>query len=195
MIRGDLGKKFSSVLPDPSLFGKYVYHCNAQDASGDIAFSALQVPVGWARDPLANYLPKLSEDIPVTMLYGSKTWMDIQTPFLIKNMMKNQVEIAFIPDSGHHVYIDNKDCFNIAVHLTVQQQLANLEASFPDCRYSLKPKGIVLIIPPPATIVTDTPTTTTTTTTTTTATTTVLTTMTLTTTLSEKSITLVEKSQ
>jgi len=139
--RPDLAVKFQHLLSDKAVSTAYIYHCNAQDPSGDMAFSCLQIPVGWARDPVARHLPNLPEDIPVSIIFGKKTWMDVSTTLLIAKKMKPFVEIVLIPDAGHHVYIDNLPLFNQAIILCGNQKLCDME-NVPDVNFTSKGKGV-----------------------------------------------------
>jgi len=96
--RPDLVQKFQHLVRDKSVCSSYFYHCNAQDASGDIAFSNLKIPFSWAVDPLEFYLPKLPRDLRVSMIYGKNTWMDINAAILIAPAMRCFVEMVLIPD-------------------------------------------------------------------------------------------------
>lgn len=43
---------------------------------GESAFHALMFSFGWAKNPMVKRMHKLSDDIPITLLYGSKSWVD-----------------------------------------------------------------------------------------------------------------------
>lgn len=44
--------------------------------SGESAFHAMMQHFGWAKNPIVRRMDKLSPDIPITLLYGSRSWVD-----------------------------------------------------------------------------------------------------------------------
>lgn len=113
-FRGDLREKFRSKLQDDChKFLNYIYHCNAQTATGESAFKALALPYGWPKNPLIHRLMDLHESVTLTFIYGSRSWID-KTPgeFLRDCMRPNRVTVNEIEGSGHHVYADKYNEFN-----------------------------------------------------------------------------------
>eukprot|EP01119_Soliformovum_irregulare_P012237 TRINITY_DN3169_c0_g1_i1.p1 TRINITY_DN3169_c0_g1~~TRINITY_DN3169_c0_g1_i1.p1 ORF type:complete len:329 (+),score=65.23 TRINITY_DN3169_c0_g1_i1:54-1040(+) len=51
-FRKDLSKKFEHIYKDPSIVAHYIYHMNAQNPSGETAFSYLLGELGWAKFPI-----------------------------------------------------------------------------------------------------------------------------------------------
>eukprot|EP01125_Pyxidicula_operculata_P011783 TRINITY_DN3857_c0_g1_i1.p1 TRINITY_DN3857_c0_g1~~TRINITY_DN3857_c0_g1_i1.p1 ORF type:complete len:376 (-),score=65.04 TRINITY_DN3857_c0_g1_i1:92-1099(-) len=97
-VRPDLERKFSHLFQDnPQILSKYIYHCNAQNPTGEMAFSTLQIPFGWARRPLVERLQDLSPSVPLYFVYGKKTWMDVDSVLKMKKDFKGHVEIALLP--------------------------------------------------------------------------------------------------
>ena len=47
-----------------------------QDPSGEVAFKALHLELGYAKSPLIHRLSDLDRNIPITMIYGAQSWMD-----------------------------------------------------------------------------------------------------------------------
>lgn len=43
---------------------------------GESAFHALNSGLGWAKNPLVSRVDQFSNDTPITLLYGSRSWMD-----------------------------------------------------------------------------------------------------------------------
>lgn len=43
---------------------------------GESAFHAMMQGFGWAKNPIVKRMDKLSENIPITLLYGSRSWVD-----------------------------------------------------------------------------------------------------------------------
>lgn len=113
-FRGDLREKFRPVLQDDChKFLNYIYHCNAQRATGESSFKALALPFGWPKYPLVNRLVDLDEAISLTFIYGSRSWIE-KAPgeFLRECLTANRVTVNVIQGSGHHVYADKFTEFN-----------------------------------------------------------------------------------
>ena len=113
-FRGDLREKFRPKLQeDCHKFLSYIYHCNAQTATGESAFKSLALPFGWPKYPLVNRLVDLDESVSMTFIYGFKSWID-KTPgeFLRDTLQPDRVDVHIIEGSGHHVYADNYSKFN-----------------------------------------------------------------------------------
>ncbi len=58
----------------------YLYHINAQEPTGETAFSTMSNGLAWAKEPLVSRLPALSTDVPVSFIYGAQSWMDTPGP-------------------------------------------------------------------------------------------------------------------
>jgi pimeloyl-ACP methyl ester carboxylesterase len=126
-VRPDLVNKFGRFFPDEDRTAlDYIYHVNAQAPAGEEAFAKLTVPIGFAAKPLVNRLHEISEDVPVSFIYGEDTWMDIRVGVKAKESMKSPTDFVVIPNAGHHVYIDNYDLFNEAVKLATKGKMATL---------------------------------------------------------------------
>lgn len=113
-LRGDLREKFRPVLEDDcDKFLTYIYHCNAQTATGESAFKTLTLPYGWPKNPLIHRLLDLDPSVPLTFIYGARSWID-KSPgeFLKECMSPNRVTVNIIENSGHHVYADKYMEFN-----------------------------------------------------------------------------------
>lgn len=113
-FRADLKEKFRPKLHDQChKFLNYIYHCNAQTATGETAFKALALPYGWPKNPLIHRLLDLHESITLTFIYGSRSWIEKQPGEFLRDCMKpNRVTVHEIEGSGHHVYADKYNEFN-----------------------------------------------------------------------------------
>lgn len=117
-FRADLKEKFRPKLEDDChKFLNYIYHCNAQSATGESAFKALALPYGWPKKPLIHRLLDLKEPVTLTFIYGSRSWIE-KAPgeFLQECMRPNRVVVNEIDGSGHHVYADKFNQFNELVY-------------------------------------------------------------------------------
>ncbi|XP_071957716.1 (Lyso)-N-acylphosphatidylethanolamine lipase-like [Antedon mediterranea] len=120
-MRPDLDRKFASV-DSQNTVTKYIYHCNAQRPSGEEAFKFLQSRIAFAQNPMIQRITQLDKSVPITMLYGSKSWMDSEIGQVVKNLRnESQVTIKIVQGAGHHVYADKPDSFNKIVQNVCKQ--------------------------------------------------------------------------
>lgn len=113
-FRGDLREKFRPVLQDEcSAFLDYIYHCNAQTPSGELAFKSLTLPYGWPKFPLIHRLLDLDESVSLTFIYGARSFIERAPGEFLKDCLApGRVTINVIQASGHHVYADRYQEFN-----------------------------------------------------------------------------------
>lgn len=105
------------VVDDIEVIGQYIYQCNSnRKSTGEQAFSNLLAGGPFAKHPIGERLKDgISEDIPITFLYGEKSWMTYSNSYgtVIKEARGNcYTHIESVVDAGHHVYSDNADDFN-----------------------------------------------------------------------------------
>ncbi|CAG9804311.1 unnamed protein product [Chironomus riparius] len=111
--RPDIMKKFNSIVKDEKAISQYIYQCNAQSPSGESAFHSLMSGFGWAKNPMMNRIHEMDESIPITLIYGSKSWVDNASGDIIKKTRPNSyVKSYIINQAGHHVYADRPEEFN-----------------------------------------------------------------------------------
>jgi len=112
-VRPDLGRRFGTTDDDTAIFD-YIYHCNAQNPSGESAFKSMTTDIGWARRPMIDRLPQLKEGVPITFVYGSRSWMDNSPAYQMQLDLRTEsyVRVEIINGAGHHVYADQPEAFN-----------------------------------------------------------------------------------
>ncbi|XP_068179379.1 1-acylglycerol-3-phosphate O-acyltransferase ABHD5 [Antennarius striatus] len=111
-LRPDFKRKFSSMFSDNTV-SNYIYHLNVQTPSGETAFKNMTVPYGWAKRPMLERMDQLQPDIPITIVYGSRSSVDSNSGSSIKKLRPNShVEIITIRGAGHYVYADQPEDFN-----------------------------------------------------------------------------------
>ncbi|XP_018021141.2 uncharacterized protein LOC108677433 [Hyalella azteca] len=105
--RPDLTRKFAGLLPNAEEdIPSYLYHCNAQQPSGETAFHSLMSGFGWAKHPMVHRLDSLQQEVPITLIYGSRSWIDRDPGFHIKYSRPNSfVDVQVLQGAGHHVII------------------------------------------------------------------------------------------
>jgi len=111
-VRGDLGRKFGNGNEE-AIFD-YIYHCNAQAPSGESAFKTLSASFGWAKRPMIDRIPALKKDVPMTFIYGSRSWMDASPGYEMQQHLRpdSYVSVHVVGGAGHHVYADEAEQFN-----------------------------------------------------------------------------------
>uniref|UniRef100_A0A8C2BVC8 1-acylglycerol-3-phosphate O-acyltransferase ABHD5 n=1 Tax=Cyprinus carpio TaxID=7962 RepID=A0A8C2BVC8_CYPCA len=111
-LRPDFKKKFATVFNDNRVT-EYIYHLNVQIPSGETAFKNMTIPYGWAKRPMLQRIGLIHSDIPITVIYGSRSSIDGHSGNSIKEMRPNShVEIIAIRGGGHYAYADQPEDFN-----------------------------------------------------------------------------------
>ncbi|KAK0166255.1 hypothetical protein PV328_004692 [Microctonus aethiopoides] len=112
--RPDIIKKFAPVLKDDSnVIIQYLHQCNSQTPSGESAFHAMMQGFGWAKNPMVRRIDQMNEDIPITLIYGSRSWVDNSAgDTFVKKRINSYVNVQIISGAGHHVYADKSEIFN-----------------------------------------------------------------------------------
>lgn len=115
-IRPDLLQKYQEIV-DPSIISQYIYHCNNNSRpSGEGAFHRMTVVGPWPMHPIGERMKALSDDVPVTFLYGANTWMNNIYGTIIKETRPNSyTNVKIVEGAGHHIYTDNLFEFNKSV--------------------------------------------------------------------------------
>lgn len=98
--------------------------------SGESAFKTMTKSFGWAKRPMIQRIHELDHSIPLTMIYGSRSWMDISIGDKVRELRPySYVDVKQIDKAGHHIYSDKSEEFNQIVtevcnrvHLDLQQQ-------------------------------------------------------------------------
>ncbi|EDX06077.1 GD10511 [Drosophila simulans] len=109
----------STIEEDINLLPQYIHQCNAQNPSGESAFHTMMQSFGWAKHPMIHRIKDVRSDIPITFIYGSRSWIDSSSGEKIKSQRgSNMVDIKIVTGAGHHVYADKPDVFNRYVNET-----------------------------------------------------------------------------
>ncbi|XP_060677706.1 (Lyso)-N-acylphosphatidylethanolamine lipase-like isoform X2 [Hemiscyllium ocellatum] len=114
-FRPDLKQKYSDYFEDDTIL-EYVYHCNAQTPSGEAAFKVLSESFGWAKRPMLGRIHLIPKDVPITLIYGSRSWIEPSSGEQVKSLRPHSyVQTLAIEGASHHVYADRPEEFNAAV--------------------------------------------------------------------------------
>ncbi|EFA06792.2 (Lyso)-N-acylphosphatidylethanolamine lipase isoform X1 [Tribolium castaneum] len=112
-LRPDITKKYASAIEPQELIPQYIYQCNSQTPSGESAFHSMMSGFGWAKNPMVNRIDKMRKDISITLLYGSRSWIDHSAAEIIKfKRIDSYFKLQVITGAGHHVYADKPEAFN-----------------------------------------------------------------------------------
>ncbi len=109
VTRRDILRKYEKALEDENVIGQYIHQCNSGVPSGEHSFHSLLDRGPWAKHPIGErVLTAMRSDIPITFLYGEKSWVDNKYGGIIKKARPNSyTQVVKIPFAGHHVYSDN----------------------------------------------------------------------------------------
>jgi pimeloyl-ACP methyl ester carboxylesterase len=79
-----------------------------QNSSGKNAYSRLSVLNVWAKDPLIKRINSLDEKVPITFIFGSKSWFDHRSAYEVKCSRSNQdsVSVYIIEGQGKRAIHD-----------------------------------------------------------------------------------------
>jgi len=95
----------------------YIYYV-ISFCSGEEAFRALQGATAWASNPMLKRVSSLPDYVPMTLIYGARTWVDSTQGIEIKEQRSNSnsyCDLQMIEGGGHHVYFDHPREFNASV--------------------------------------------------------------------------------
>ncbi|XP_030759585.1 (Lyso)-N-acylphosphatidylethanolamine lipase-like [Sitophilus oryzae] len=116
-LRSDISNRYEDAFEDKHIITEYIYHCNSQYPSGESAFHTFLKGFGYAKNPMITRYDKLHDHIPITVVYGEKSWITKDPGYVLKDK-KKYVNIEIIPRAGHHLYSDEPKIFNEIVRKT-----------------------------------------------------------------------------
>ena len=112
-------KNLFSTVDDKQEFAifHYIYHCNSFNPTGEKAFNRINRSLGYDRLPMIMRIIGLRPGMPVTFIYGAKSWIRSESGFQTKKKLpNNDVAVYVIDNAGHHVYAEKADEFNEIVN-------------------------------------------------------------------------------
>jgi len=116
-FRWDFKDRFPEISrKDENAVFDYLFHCNAQKPTGELAFKVLNQNFGFAYRPMLSRIAGIRKTIPVTFIFGEKSWIDSHSGYATQLMLtENKVCVHEVVNAGHHVYADNAKDFNCIV--------------------------------------------------------------------------------
>lgn len=84
---------------------------------GEGAFHTMMKDFGWAKNPMINRIQDMKSTVPITFLYGERSWVDNSPGETIRQLrQQGYVKNHSIKGAGHHVYADDAKTFNKLVN-------------------------------------------------------------------------------
>ncbi|XP_065184914.1 (Lyso)-N-acylphosphatidylethanolamine lipase-like isoform X1 [Sycon ciliatum] len=129
--RPDLQRVFSDLYPDTTML-EYMYHCNAQQPSGELAMKSLMSKnMGFATNPMLERIGDVPDGLNVSFIYGERSWNDSVPGEKTREILgKSRVDVTVLPDANHHVYgfdgfnqVVNEHCRQVDVTQSVSPHL------------------------------------------------------------------------
>lgn len=114
-FRPDINRKFEDLFGDGTMT-QYIYHCNAQNPSGEVGFRVMSQSLLWAKRPMLERVHLLATGLPVTLIFGGRSWMDSKMGDEVAKRRPNSYTlIVVVKGASHHVYADQPEEFNKVV--------------------------------------------------------------------------------
>lgn len=114
--RPDIIRKFNEVIKNEegeNIIAQYIHQCNTQSPTGESAFHSMMTGLGWAKNPMLKRMHEIQDDKPITLLYGSRSWIDKSSWDILKESRPSSVvKVQVITGAGHHVFADKPELFN-----------------------------------------------------------------------------------
>jgi len=78
-----------------------------------MAFGSMTKHYGWAKRPMLHRFGAIDPHVPVTFIYGSKSWIDSAPAYELQaRRADSYVDVQIVNGAGHHVYADAAPAFN-----------------------------------------------------------------------------------
>ncbi|KAJ8960137.1 hypothetical protein NQ318_003856 [Aromia moschata] len=82
-VRPDISRKYAAALNDPTLI-RNIYISATHNILAASAFRSMMHGFGWAKNPIVTRIHELNSNIPITLLYGSRSWLDHSVADIVK---------------------------------------------------------------------------------------------------------------
>lgn len=115
-LRSDISEKYSGVFEEKEIISEYIYQCNSQKPSGESAFNCMKTDLVFAKKPMVHRIHNLHKNIPITLIYGSESWMFRNEDMVKEKRADSYVYIEYVTGAGHHLHADQPEIFNFIVN-------------------------------------------------------------------------------
>lgn len=98
---------------EANTLSNFIYQLTMTKDSGDNAINKMMKTPVMPYTSILDELPSLTENlkINVSFVYGDRDWLDTQMAMvkISSTLIALGYKVTFVPDSDHHLYIDNSD--------------------------------------------------------------------------------------
>lgn len=122
-VRSDIVEKYENVVEKhDETISKYVYHCNSQKNTGELAFKHLLEIGHWPKFPMCDRIVQLCDQVPLTIIFGENSWLTANWSNTygprLKELRKESgyTQIKYIESAGHQLFSDDSIQFNRIVN-------------------------------------------------------------------------------
>lgn len=122
-VRSDIVEKYENVIEKhDKTIAKYVYHCNSQKNTGELAFKHLLEIGHYPKYPMCDRIQNdLSDEIPLTIIFGENSWLTANWSNMYGKELKEQrknsyTHVEYIESAGHQLFSDDAIEFNRIVN-------------------------------------------------------------------------------
>ena len=119
MFAGRYTSRRFGALPEDELRSLHAY-CQSiflSKGSGEYCLAHILAPGAYARRPMVDRIERLK--MPMSFLYGEHDWMDVRGGKEAVKRLRKQGNVKttcfVVPNSGHHIYLDNPSPYNSLV--------------------------------------------------------------------------------
>lgn len=120
MLAGGYTSRRFASLPDEDLraLHAYCYDVFTSRGSSEYCLAHILAPFGYARMPIVRRISNLPKSLPVAFIYGERgmDWMDEEggkeSVKVLAKAGNPHARCFAVPNSGHHVYLDNPRAFD-----------------------------------------------------------------------------------
>lgn len=106
LLSYDICNKISKNLKNKYNIFNYLYYLNII-STADIGFFSIIDTYFYPKKPIKIY----NDDIPITIIYGKNTWLDIKAGIKFVNNRNKNTNLFIIPNAGHQIYAEKLDDF------------------------------------------------------------------------------------
>ncbi|CAL4061306.1 unnamed protein product, partial [Meganyctiphanes norvegica] len=112
-------KRFHELVKNSEeVFPSYMYQLNAQQNTG-YGFHSIMQGLLHAKHPIIDRMDDMPKEMPITFIYGERSWMERSSGYQIKEERFNSyVDVKVIERCGHDVHVEKYEEFNLIANET-----------------------------------------------------------------------------